>query len=383
MFQSLLSWITPTNNDSPPETGRSARGFQSLLSWITPTNLELRRGRATVRQVSILVVLDHAHQHPQRRVVTLRQPVSILVVLDHAHQRRCSPRGPGSVAVSILVVLDHAHQRLVPEGVSRERDVSILVVLDHAHQRRRGSPSPRSAGGFNPCCPGSRPPTSGYSRPSGTRSSWFQSLLSWITPTNGTPQSVRPRHRCFNPCCPGSRPPTRNPGPLRVGWRDVSILVVLDHAHQRRGRPARRSRRPVSILVVMDQARQLRHPQRDRLHAGSARVSILVVMDQARQRDRHPVQVRQHPGVSILVVMDQARQPRSTCPGFSARSFQSLLSWIKLANIGCRRRVRPSARRFQSLLSWIKLANAKSARPRRRNPRCFNPCCHGSSSPTR
>src|SRR5262245_56384522 len=81
---------------------------------------------------------------------------------------------------------------------------------------------------FNPCCPGSLPPTR---RPGTTHpgAAEFQSLFSWISPSAAIPQIITHREeKGFNPCCPGSLPPTTQDHRVQVPVAIVSILVVLD-----------------------------------------------------------------------------------------------------------------------------------------------------------
>ena len=184
---------------------------------------------------------------------------------------------------------------------------------------------------------------------------------------------------------------------------EVSILVVMDQARQLLAADQLgRVLADVSILVVMDQARQ--HRPRiivggltDRFQSllswiklanpiGSASSALVIGFNPCCHGSSSPTPGKPFPRrcrewVSILVVMDQARQPVRERPRESGHvMFQSLLSWIKLAN-GRSAGRGGSADGFQSLLSWIKLANRPAAR-RWWHAMGFNPCCHGSSSPT-
>ena len=251
-FQSLLSWITPTNSphDARNVPAATAAMFQSLLSWITPTNWS-SDSRPTLDRigqgVSILVVLDHAHQRTWRTLTDIRT------------EWRCfNPCCPGSrpptlsfgagaqlfVKFQSLLSVDHAHQRKSPAGrAARSSGFNPCCPgsrpptrVRQVHHDRRG----RVVEGFNPCCPGSRPPTtpSRCGDESASADTGFQSLLSWITPTNECVSAIsttQPGESGFNPCCPGSRPPTLTLdfSESLMSDRLVSILVVLDHAHQR------------------------------------------------------------------------------------------------------------------------------------------------------
>src|SRR5690242_8869887 len=62
-FQSLLSWI-PLLNTMTTLTYDGFEMFQSLLSWIPLLNTRLVRRAWKLLEVSILVVVDTAPQHP-------------------------------------------------------------------------------------------------------------------------------------------------------------------------------------------------------------------------------------------------------------------------------------------------------------------------------
>ncbi len=181
--------------------------------------------------VSILVLLDHAPRPARQRLQEPLPAVSILVLLDHAPRpwRGLMPSagGPlfqslfswitllGWTAADLIEVTDAMFQSLFSwitllgrrclDRAAGRVVVSILVLLDHAPRRRRRRPRDSRSRCFNPCSLGSR------SSARGSRA-WASRRLAG-----------------FNPCSLGSRSSARGCAGGRLG-RDVSILVLLDHA---------------------------------------------------------------------------------------------------------------------------------------------------------
>ena len=181
----MLSWITPTNHLGRLGWCLTARQFQSLLSWITPTN-RLASPARRLRTRCFNPCCPGSRPPTGRKPATsvARPSVSILVVLDHAHQRREYMPGSANVGFqSLLSWITPTNSRSGRSARSAHTGFqSLLSWITPTNACNPGPGAPR-AGGFNPCCPGSRPPTHHIA-------AWwreghqFQSLLSWITPTN-------------------------------------------------------------------------------------------------------------------------------------------------------------------------------------------------------
>ena len=324
-FQSLLSWITPTNSGWKATCGDTELCFNPCCPGSRPPTPRVQRFRRTAPGFNPCC--------PGSRPPT-RPPV-----------------GPATNNVSFNPCCPGSRP---PTGPRDERRlhmtsvVSILVVLDHAHQRHEVAdhhPTPLSSG-FNPCCPGSRPPTRTDVRHAASPADppeVFQSLLSWITPTN-----ARGRRRpqtpsgscCFNPCCPGSRPPT----PELPRARAVPSLISFN--------PCCPGSRPPTVRRELT-------PSRGRLGFNPC-----------------------CPGSRPPTYRTSRPWPRTPLE----RVFQSLLSWITPTNATFYSPLAPTRkRRFQSLLSWITPTNSASS-----EGYCgpasidlgFNPCCPGSRPPT-
>ena len=166
-----------------------------------------------------------------------------------------------------------------------------------------------------------------------SRSLKFQSLLWWNDLADtASPRASRSSTWCFNPCCGGTTSPTRRPHHQRLAPRGVSILVVVE-----------RPRRQVAGA--------------DGDYWVSGFQSLLWWNDLADPA--HPRGLDAVPGVSILVVVERPRRPEEDFADRPAEVEVSILVVVE-------RPRRPRRRR--------------SGRRRRR---CFNPCCGGTTSPTR
>ena len=242
--------------------------------------MPLDSGRVTMRQVSILVVVDRARwaAASDRAGDSALRFQSLLWWIGLAGDgsqvtfkldRECfNPCCGGSGSLGLR------DRRSFLEGV----DVSILVVVDRARWGRRPRGTCRVASGFNPCCGGSgslglaadasglaircfnpccggsgslgmtvagmrsHPPgfnpccggsgSLGRSAPTiGICDAWFQSLLWWIGLAGTSPHAMAVGDAsCFNPCCGGSGSLGLASRPERLARFEVSILVVVDRA---------------------------------------------------------------------------------------------------------------------------------------------------------
>ena len=161
---------------------------------------------------------------------------------------------------------------------------------------------------------------------------------------------------CFNPCCGGTTSPTRPAPAPRGGERGFNPCCGGTPSPTADPRHAPGPADRVSILVVVERPRR---PQASYEAAKVGEVSILVVVERPRRRREtdggHPVAGR----VSILVVVERPRR----------RDGLITSAWPREG--------------FQSLLWWNDLADRSPAPMAITGSLGFNPCCGGTTSPTR
>ena len=241
MFQSLLSWIKLANS-AWAKAKRGRKVFQSLLSWIKLANNRCKTRRNECNYCwfqSLLSWIKLANTAADRRpllppAAKFQSLLSWIKLANSAGREAALVEFATGLGFQSLL----SWIKLANSGEARRRQrrrlrVSILVVMDQARQPdiNRG---PRVRVGFQSLLSWIKLANAMRTPAQASRAPRFQSLLSWIKLANWKKRGYDPKELKFQSLLSWIKLANQPLGDQRRRLVNVSILVVMDQARQRR-----------------------------------------------------------------------------------------------------------------------------------------------------